>query len=542
MSMTLRGRGGAGAIGALCGLLLVGGLTTSAQAVQPLSAGCNATNSHFLFGPPDGLVGLALGLGTFPIHADAFTAGETLTISLSAVANQNVQTVTLRDGSGSITLASLILADGATASAQVPPGFVGLSVVSSGIVAGALTNLVISCSAAPDPVDPSEDVDDVSSNPGQASELVTVQASTLAVTNFASFVNSAVSRRLVAIPGIGGSGATPASRGGSSGLVGADPLAGTAPEESSASVDRRVQVASLLPVGQLFGAATSAIGGGGFAQLAVAGAQLADSALAAADRPLGLWVNGAATFLDNDADGGQYSGHVLSLAGGADYLITDGLLVGLSLGYERGDIDTSFNAGDLVSNGFTAAPYVGWQPIPELVLDASVGVTLLDYEIERAGNTIEGDFDATRGFAAINATGIFRFDRLRLSPLGGVLYFRERQDGYTDSAGTIVDEQTVDLGRLTAGVEAGYGFALSEASTLEPYARVEGEFDFIQADEVTLTTGEKFRPGRYGGSVAGGLNLISGPDLTGNVEASYDGIGRGSYDSVTVQGTLRLAF
>src|SRR5690606_7079465 len=119
---------------------------------------------------------------------------------------------------------------------------------------------------------------------------------------------------------------------------------------------------------------------------------------------------------------------------------------------------------------------------------------------------------------------------------------RERQEAYTDSAGTAVAGQTVDLGRLTAGIEAGYGIVLGEALTLEPYARLEGEFDFIQADEVTLTTGEKFRPGRYGGSVAGGLNLVSGAGVTGNVEASYDAIGRGSYDSVTVQGTLRVAF
>src|SRR5690606_33334622 len=148
--------------------------------------------------------------------------------------------------------------------------------------------------------------DDVSSDPGQAAQLVTVQTSTLAVTSFTGFVNAAVSRRLVAIPGAGGSGAVAASPRGSPRSTGrmlgaGSPFGGiAAAPDPEAAGDRPVQMASLLPAGQLVGAAMSAIEGGGLTPLAVAGAQLADSALAAADRPLGLWVNGAATFLDND--------------------------------------------------------------------------------------------------------------------------------------------------------------------------------------------------------------------------------------------------
>lgn len=264
--------------------------------------------------------------------------------------------------------------------------------------------------------------------------------------------------------------------------------------------------------------------------------------MAATGRPFGLWVNGAASFLDSTAEGGAYSGDVLSLALGADYAIGEDVLAGLALGYERGDIDTGFNASELTSSGFTVAPYVGWQPIEELVLDASVGVAVLGYDTRRNSGTVESSFDATRAFAALNATGNFRFDGLRLSPLAGVLYFREEQDGYTDSGGTTVGSQTIDLGRFTAGVEAGYRFGLGEGLAIEPYARIEGEFDFIEAGEVRLTTGESYRPGRYGGSVAGGLNLFSAAGFAGSVEASYDSLGRDNYDSFTVQGTVRFAF
>ncbi|MGF1623641.1 MAG: autotransporter outer membrane beta-barrel domain-containing protein [Alphaproteobacteria bacterium] len=498
-----------------------------------------ATNNDNPLGPVSGGFSGTLAVpNNVNRHSDAFTAGERITISVNTVTNDGVLTITIRDTADAITYASLVLSDGASASGTVPAGAVGMRFVVSGVSAGEITSLTVSCTAAADAA--ASDGDDVGSDPAQAAQLVTVQTSVIGVTNFSGFVNSAVARRFTAGPADASGQVAEAmvplrplgGASGSSGLAGGD----------SGSGGERVQIASLLPVGQLMGAATGALSGGGFEQLAVAGAQLADTALAAADRPFGLWINGAASFVDSSKDGGQFSGDVLSLGVGGDYAVNERLLVGLAVGYERGDIDTGFNAGDLTSNGFTAAPYVGWQPFDELVLDATAGVTFLDYEISRSSGTIQGDYAATRAFAAINATGNFRFDRLRLSPLGGLLYFRETQQGYTDSAGTTVDEQTIDLGRLTAGVEAGYTFDIGEALAIEPYARLEGEFDFIEAGSVTLTTGETFRPGRYGGSVAGGLNMFSGSGFSGNLEASYDSLGRDSYDSVTIQGTLRFAF
>lgn len=521
------------------GVALACVFAASAHAVQPESAGCTSTNNDATFGPPNGGSGvLNTSLNTLR-HSNPFTAGETLTISVATVANDGVMTVTLQDATNTTTLASLVLSDGATVSATVPAGVTGLRFLSSAVSAGAVTNIVVSCTAAPDPAPAGSS--DVGSDPGQAAQLVTVQTSTAAVASFSSFVNQAVARRFAAGPA--DEAGQVAERLGplapQGGAFGAGGLSGG----SSAPEVERVQVASLLPLGQLLGAATGALGGGGgLEQLAVSGAELADNALAATGRPFGLWANGAASFLDSTAEGGAYSGDVLSLALGVDYALAEDVLAGLALGYERGDIDTGFNAGELTSSGFTVAPYVGWQPIDELVLDASVGVTVLGYDTHRNSGTVESSFDATRAFAALNATGNFRFDGLRLSPLAGVLYFREEQDGYTDSGGTAVGSQTIDLGRFTAGVEAGYRFGLGDGLAIEPYARIEGEFDFIEAGQVRLTTGESYRPGRYGGSVAGGLNLFSGAGFAGSLEASYDSLGRDSYDSFTVQGMLRFAF
>jgi outer membrane autotransporter protein len=528
-------RSHAGLVGALCGVALSALAATPAAAVQPESAGCIEVNADVFASPQAGV----LIAGPYDIANAALTAGETLTFFVTTANPDNVNTISVQNAAGTQTIGSVSVADNTVLSVTVPAGFTGVRLFSAGANT-VVTGFQLLCAAAPDVSDVSSG-NDVNTDPAQASQLITVQTSTLAVSNISSFINSAVARRLGAGPSVGESGTVAESLGGSGALGAAGPLAGGA-MAGGLTAGSPVQVASLLPLGQLVGAATSAISGGGYTQLAVAGAQLADNALAAADRPFGLWVNGAASFLDSDEDGGEYSGDVLSLGGGGDYAINETLLVGLALGYERGDIDTTFNAGDLTSSGFTAAPYVGWQPIPELVLDASIGVTVLDYDISRASDTIEGEFGATRAFVGVNATGNYRFDAIRLSPLAGLLYFREKQDGYTDSAGTAVDGQTIDLGRLTGGAEAGYTLDLDDKLALEPYVRLELELDFIQADEVTLTTGESFRPGRYGATVAGGVNLISATGFAGNLEASYDSLGRDSYDSVTIQGTLRFAF
>jgi outer membrane autotransporter protein len=358
----------------------------------------------------------------------------------------------------------------------------------------------------------------------QATKLTTTQTSALAVTNFSNFVNARVKSRFNSAP-------SPKRK-------------SVSATDQADSGDELKQLASLLQVDMLVPAARQALDDGNFDRLLILGTNMADKALDVIGRPYGLWFRGASTFVDHEKSGGDYSGTELSLGGGADYRFRKDLLTGLAVSYERGAIDnTTFNTGDLTSEGATVAPYVGWRPIPELTLDANIGVGSLEYSSQRDDGAIAAQFDGLRAFGSLNGTGAFHFGLLRLSPTAGVLYFNERQDGYTDSSGVSVSEQTVSLGRLSSGMEIGYTMGQQSIGFgFEPYTRLAGEWDFVRPDTVALTSGETVRPGQYGANLAGGLNLFNGEGLSGKFEGSLDSIGRADYENFTVQGSVRYGF
>jgi len=357
----------------------------------------------------------------------------------------------------------------------------------------------------------------------QTAKLTTAQTSALAVRNLSNFVNATVKGRFGVRP-------SPQPQ--------SFPVAGQTDGD-----DEPNALATVLQADTLVPAAQQALNEGNFDRLLIAGARMANKALGAIGRPYGLWLRGASTFVDHEKSGGAYSGTELTLGGGADYRFDNTMLAGLAVTYERGDIDSTFNAVDLTGEGATVAPYVGWRPIPELTLDASIGVSALDYNAQHGDGEVTAQFEALRTFGSVNGTGAFHLGSLRLSPTTGLQYLEERQDGYTDSSGGSISEQTVRVGRFRGGMEIGYTLERENIGFgLEPYVRSSGEWDFRRPAAVVLASDETIRPGRYGGNVAGGLNLFNDDGLTGNLEGSLDSIGRADYESVTIQGSIRYGF
>lgn len=357
----------------------------------------------------------------------------------------------------------------------------------------------------------------------QTTKVTTAQTSALAVGNLSNFVHATVKSRF---------GMAPSSQ----------PQSVSVADQKDAG-DELNELATVLQTDMLVPAAQQALNEGNFDHLLVAGAKMANKALDAVGRPYGLWFRGASTLVDHEKTAGAYSGSTLSLGGGADYRFGNKILAGLALTYEQGDIAATFNSVDLAGEGATVAPYIGWRPLPQLMLDASIGVSTLDYNAQRSDNGVSAQFDALRVFGGLNGTGTFRFGPLRLSPTAGLQYLEERQDSHSDGGGVSISDQTVNVGRLRSGMEIGYtldreyiGFGL------EPYVRSSGEWDFQQPAAVTLSTDETVNPSRYGGGLAGGLNLFNDNGLTGKVEGRLDSIGRADYESVAIQGSVRYGF
>jgi len=98
----------------------------------------------------------------------------------------------------------------------------------------------------------------------------------------------------------------------------------------------------------------------------------------------------------NDSD-------VVNAIFGADYALSQQLVLGVSLAVDRGDISGQTtadpgNTNKLDSEGYMLAPYLGWQLTPELALDASMGFG--EGELDVVGG--DGSQDADRWYAGAN--------------------------------------------------------------------------------------------------------------------------------------------
>jgi outer membrane autotransporter protein len=252
---------------------------------------------------------------------------------------------------------------------------------------------------------------------------------------------------------------------------------------------------------------------------------------------MGVWVQMANTWVDGSDPGGEFEGDAQNITAGLDYKVTDGAVVGVALGYELTDIDTTFNNGTFEGNGITISPYVGVNLNKTWSLSALVSYGMIEYDNSSNNGATTGSFDATRLMGSASIEGNIYRDALRFSPKASVMYLSEDQDGYTDSAGTVIGSSTIDLGRAAAGATVGYRF-----NAVEPYARAMFEYDFSKEDPVNLGGGQFSSDDKFGVNAALGANFGLSDNLSGNIEGNASTIGRENLDVYTISGRLRYQF
>lgn len=244
---------------------------------------------------------------------------------------------------------------------------------------------------------------------------------------------------------------------------------------------------------------------------------------------LNAWVRGSFTHYDGDA----FSGNTWNGVAGLDYLVRDGLLVGVLAGYENGDFDFDTTNGAFEGSGFTAGAYVGMQLSDTIVADAFVTHSWLTYDT-RSG-TATGTTDATRWLVSLNLTGQYALaERLVLEPNAQFFYAHENRDAYTLSDATVVAENSVDSGRLSVGPRLRY----SVSDNWTAVASLQGEYDFSSETQTntTLPDFDGMVSARFGlgmdGTFANGWSL--------NLSGDVGGIGSGDFLSYTGTGKLRI--
>lgn len=260
--------------------------------------------------------------------------------------------------------------------------------------------------------------------------------------------------------------------------------------------------------------------------------------------PWAIWTTPSYTSLETDSPSTNFDGQLITPLFGVDYMFSGGWLVGVTLGYERVDLDTEFagRAGSYEGDGVTLVPYVGGRVAERLLLDAGLGYTHLEYDREDELASLSGSFDGERLLAFANLTGYapsgWVAPDIQLSGKSGLLFTYEHQSAFSQ-----VGSQDIRLGQVKAGGQAAYTFALSSGARTSSQAYVNATFnyDVIQEDVEAFGGAEPASDDRSEVVLGIGADLGLMPGLSANAEVTAT-LTREDFDSQTVSVGLRYSF
>jgi len=146
---------------------------------------------------------------------------------------------------------------------------------------------------------------------------------------------------------------------------------------------------------------------------------------------IGVWALGSYNYLDKSKSGASFDGYLLNTMIGADKQIGN-FLFGLGFGYEKLDLTTKYNSGNMLYDGWSLVPYMSYSISKDLVADASFSYTWLDYTMKdtQAGTKYSDGMNANRMVTTAGITQYMSFDKLLLSGRLGTLYMNEHQGSY----------------------------------------------------------------------------------------------------------------
>ena len=224
----------------------------------------------------------------------------------------------------------------------------------------------------------------------------------------------------------------------------------------------------------------------------------ADGVIAAQPSRFNAWIEGAVFAHKRDDNAGRW-GSFAMVSFGADYLLSERLLLGLSFHYDRMSDPTDADA-KLTGNGWLAGPYASVALAENVFWDTSLRYGGSSNDIDTA--FWDGEFDTTRWLIDSAVKGQWQFGQdMILTPKLRAVYFTEEVDDYTVENGAgdklTIDGFDAEQFRLSLGAEISRSFTLEGGATLTPkfgatagYSGLDGSGAFG-----SLTAGVSMRTG-----------------------------------------------
>jgi large repetitive protein len=233
----------------------------------------------------------------------------------------------------------------------------------------------------------------------------------------------------------------------------------------------------------------------------------ADGSSGALSLPFNVWVDGtlmAHNRRENDGKWGSFG--MVSL--GADYLLSERALLGLSFHYDRMTDPTDEDA-KLTGNGWLAGPYASFEIGKNVFWDTSL---LYGGSSNDIGTQFwDGTFDTRRWLFDSSIKGQWQLDDVTvLTPKLRAVYFSEKVEDYAvhNGAGDTIelDGFAQEQLRVSLGAEIARTFMLEDGSTLTPKLGATAGFSGLDGSGLfgSISTGLSLQAGN-GWSIDGGL-------------------------------------
>lgn len=236
--------------------------------------------------------------------------------------------------------------------------------------------------------------------------------------------------------------------------------------------------------------------------------------------PFDVWIEGRIVRFSAADNVGDFA----ILHGGADYLLTPNLLVGLGL---QADWATYGGQGgaEMSGAGFLVGPYMTARLAQRLYFDARLAWGRSLNKVSPFGS-YEDEVDAERWLVTAALVNDFDIDLLRIRPELRLSYFRETTGAYVDSLGVAIPSVSIETGTLEFGPTFSWRMNLDRWGVIEPYATVKGIWTFLQENTATAFSEQPglADPGLRGRAEVG-IRLTGDHQWNLSAAANFDGIG-----------------
>ena len=234
----------------------------------------------------------------------------------------------------------------------------------------------------------------------------------------------------------------------------------------------------------------------------------AEAATAKGGKINAVWVATSVTWLNKIDKNGNYGGSVSNAVVGYDRRLTENLVGGIALGYEKVLINTRYvtNGGSVEGDTVSFSPYVGYSLTDWLVADATAGYARISYRFKTSATEV-GDSMANRWFGATNLTAFERYGDTLLKASLGYLRIAEFQNSYTSSAATVNRASLANFGQMRAQLSAGQDLQ-SRYGLFTPNVFARYEYDLPHTAKVDLANGYRSTNDRDGVVFGIGLDMV----------------------------------